>query len=263
MELSIVILNYKSKELTAHCVNTIRKSGKEEDFEIIIVDNDSGDNSAEFLHNAFPEIRVIANKKNLGYGAGNNIGIKQAKGDYVLILNPDVEMEYPEIRKMLTYIKNYPDVGIVGPQLIYPNGQIQDSYRKFPKFCDLIIKRTNLHKFPIFKKRMTDYLMHGVNPHKIQEVDWLVGAALLVPRWAFKMVGYFDERYFLFLEDTDLCRRAWERGLKVMYFPEAKAIHNHQRLSQGKSWRVLLNKNLYIHMSSASKYFWKWRSKVR
>jgi len=262
MELSIIILNYKSKELAAHCVNILRKSGKEGDFEIIIIDNDSGDNSAEFLHNAFPEIRVIANKKNLGYGAGNNIGIKHAKGDYILILNPDVEIKYPEIEKMLDYLKNYPDVGIIGPQLIYPDGTIQDSYRKFPKFCDLIIKRTNLYKFPFFKKRMTDYLMYDVNPHKIQKVDWLVGAVLLVPKWVFKMVGYFDERYFLFLEDTDLCRRVWERGLKVMYFPEAKAIHNHKRLSQGKSWRVLLNKNFYTHISSASKYFWKWRNKV-
>jgi N-acetylglucosaminyl-diphospho-decaprenol L-rhamnosyltransferase len=262
MELSIVILNYRSKELTAHCVDTIRKSGKG-DYEIMIVDNKSEDDSAEFLHNAFPEIRVIANKKNLGYGAGNNIGIKQAKGDYVLILNPDVEIEYSAIQKMLSYIKNYPDVGIVGPQLIYPNGQIQDSYRKFPKFFDLIVKRTKLHKFPLLKKRMTDYLMHDVNPHKTQEVDWLVGAALLIPRWVFKMVGYFDERYFLFLEDTDLCRRVHERGLKVVYFPEAKAIHNHKRLSEGKSWRVLFNKNLYTHISSASKYFWKWRNKVK
>ena len=260
MTLSIIILNYRSKELTAQCVNTVLQSAKNtENFEIIIIDNDSGDDSAKWLHNAFPNIRVIANKRNLGYGAGNNIGIKQAKGDYILILNPDVEIEMPDIQKMIDFLKNYPDVGVVGPQLIYPDGIIQDSYRRFPQFLDLVIKRTSLHKINPLKKRMTDYLMHNVNPHKTQEVDWLVGAALMIPRKIFDKIGAFDERFFLFLEDTDFCRRVWEIGKKVMYFPATKAIHNHKRLSQSKSWRVLLNKNFYTHISSAVKYFWKWK----
>ena len=258
MDLSIIILNYRSKEFTAHCVETIRASGKG-DYEIIIIDNASGDNSAEYLHNAFPEIRVIANKKNLGYGAGNNIGIKQAKGDYVLVLNPDVEMGYPDMQKMIDYLKNYPDIGVLGPQLIYPDGVIQDSCRRFPRLLDLIIKRTNLHRWKLFRKRMDDYLMYNIDSSKNQPVDWLVGAALMIPCSVFKKVGYFDERFFLFLEDTDLCRRVSEAGMKVIYFPEVKAAHNHQRLSQSKSWRVLFNRNFYIHIISAFKYFWKWK----
>jgi len=259
MKLSIIILNYRSKELTTKCIETFYNSSGEKDYEIIIVDNGSGDNSVEVLHNRFPNIKIIPNIRNLGYGAGNNMGIVQAKGEKILILNPDVEIKYPSIEKMMEYLDSHPDVGLIGPKLIYPDGVTQDSYRHFPGLFDLIIKRTHLHRFSFFRKRMDNYLMYDMNNSETQEVDWLVGAAFMMPTDFFKKIGLFDERYFLFFEDTDLCRRVWKTGYKVIYFPSSNAIHNHKRLSQGKWHKVLRKKTFYIHIASAIKYFWKWK----
>jgi len=233
------------------------------DYEIIVVDNNSTDESIDYLEKADKEgiIKLIKSPKNLGYGRANNLAAKNAKGEYVLIMNNDITVEPDVLQKMVDYMKKHHEIGILAPKLIYHSGQIQDSCRRFMSFSDLVAKRTPLKHIPPFKKRWNQYLMRDFDHSKIQEVDLLVGAFLMMPKKVFDEVGGFDERYFLFMEDFDLCKKVWQKGYKVVYFPEVEAIHYHKRLSSGSILGQLTKKVFWIHVSSAFKYFWKWRGK--
>lgn len=256
--LSIIVLNYRQKDFCDRCLQSIFSHPIAVPFEVIVIDNASGDNSVEFLHEKWStKARIIANESNEGFGKGHNKAIKEAKGSYICIMNPDIEVHENTLNLLLEYLKTHEECGIVGPQLIYPDGTIQDSYRRFPTFWDLIIKRTFLR--PLFKRRMHHYLMHNVDQNKTQEVDWMVGAFLLISKDFFQALGGFDERYFLFMEDTDLCRKAWNEHRSVVYFPQAKAAHHHARLSGSDLFTALFKKTFYYHIASAWKYFRKWR----
>jgi GT2 family glycosyltransferase len=259
---SAVILNYRRPDQTEHCVRSLLRQTPSL-LEIIIVDNDSGNDSRgrlSLLQQKFPEnVRFIEAPENLGYGRGNALGIAHARGEYLLIVNPDTEPEPPALQTMVAYLETHPDTGIVGPQLVHPNGTIRDSYRTFPTATDLIIKRTPLRYF--FKARMRRYLQWDRSPFETRDVDWLVGACLLMRRDFYASLGGFDPRFFLFLEDTDLCRRCWESGKRVVYLSDAKARDRFARLSAGGPASLLTKRAVRIHTASAMKYFWKWRGK--
>lgn len=153
----------------------------------------------------------------------------------------------------------HPEVGVLGPKLVYPDGTVQDSCRRKMSFSDLVIKRTFLRKLPVLKKRVAKYTMEDFDHKTVREVDLLVGACFMIPREVYAKVGGFDKRYFLFMEDFDLCREIAKLGKKVVYFPELEVTHNHKRLSGGSIFQLLRKKVFWIHVSSALKYFWKWR----
>lgn len=255
--LSIIILNYRSKEFCDKCLRSLFLHPIDVDFEIILVDNDSQDDSITYIQERWGDkVRYIQNERNEGFGMAHNIAIKEALGEYIVIINPDIEVHENTINTLLEYLKSHPQCGIVGPQLIYPDGTIQDSYRNFPTISDLIIKRTFLRK--LFKNRMKHYLMYDFDPKETREVDWMVGACLMMKKENYDKIGGFDKRYFLFMEDVDLCRSMWEAGFEVIYLPKAKANHHHDRLSGGKITQVIFKKTFYLHIASAIKYFWKW-----
>jgi len=160
---------------------------------------------------------------------------------------------------MVDYMEENPEIGVLGPKQIYPDGTIQDSCRRNMKWFDLILKRTFLGKIPFFKKKVDKYKMDDFDHSEIKEVDLLVGSCFLISREIFEQVGGFDERYFLFMEDFDLCREIKALGKKIVYFPKVEVTHNHKRLSGGSVFSLLRRKVFWIHISSAIKYFWKWR----
>lgn len=262
MKVSCIIVNWNLKYLPRLCIEALQRSETDFPFEIIVVDNDSHDESLEYLekmHRA-GEITLVHSGSNLGYGRGNNLGAKYAKGRYILVLNPDVSVEGNMLQKMVDYMDRHPEIGMLAPQLYFFNGQIQDSCRKFMRPTDLIIKRTPLQRFKFLKKRVDEYVMADYDHKTVQEVDLVTGACFMADKAAFEKVGGFDDRYFLFMEDADLCRKMWESGKKVVYFPEARALHYHKRLSGGSNLLWLLKQRVFwIHLHSAAKYFWKWR----
>ncbi|MEK9132313.1 MAG: glycosyltransferase family 2 protein [Patescibacteria group bacterium] len=263
MKLSCIIVNYNLKYLPRLCIEAISRSVCDFPFEIIVVDNDSHDESVDYLEQMHKkgEITLVHSGSNLGYGRGNNLGVKYAKGKYILILNPDVSVETDTLQKMVNHMDSHGEVGLLGPQLYFFNGQIQDSCRRFMMPIDLVIKRTPLQRLKFFKKRMDEYVMANFDHSMTQEVDLVTGACMMLPREVFKKIGGFDDRYFLFMEDVDLCRKVWESGHKVLYFPQARALHYHKRLSGGSVFWLLGQKVFWIHMNSALKYFWKWKNK--
>ncbi len=253
---SIVIVNYNQKNLLKLCLKNIYKANIDLDFEIIIVDNNSKDSSREYLSNlSKKEISVIQNNKNLGYAKANNQAIRQAGGDYILMLNPDVIIQKGVVEKLQNFLKENEKVAMVGPQILNPDKTIQNSCCRFPKIYTPALRRTFLGKLPILKKEIDRYLMKDFNHKSKRSVDWMIGACLMLKRDVLKEIGFLDERYFLYFEDIDLARKIKKVGKKIYYLPQAKVIHFHQRLSAHKRF---CSKVVLTHILSGIKYFLKW-----
>lgn len=259
MHLSIIILNYKTKGLTKQCVKGVLNADPKLDYEIFVIDNDSGDNCIPELKEKIkdPHLKFIQSEKNIGMGAGNNLGIKQAKGKYILILNPDIAVFKNDLEKMYEYIESHPKVGALGAKLVTPARELQYSCFQFPTPFKLISRRMNL---PFTKKIRANYQMANWDHNSTREVDWVQGSCMLVRKDAIGKVGTFDEKFFMYLEDTDWCRRFWQAGYKVIYYPKVSLIHYYSRGAAGFGFLGSLFKKItWIHISSAIKYFWKWR----
>lgn len=261
MKLSITIVNYNQKYFPRLCVEALKKSKTDFDFETIVCDNNSKDESLVYLKKAAEkgDIKLVEPGKNLGYGSGNNFAAKEAKGKYILILNADIMVEPDTLQKLVDYLEKHDDVGMIGPKLVYHSGEVQRSCRRHFRFFDLFVKRTFLKKIWPFKKRYENYLMEDFNHESTQTVDLITGAFMMMPKDVFDEVHGFDERYFLFMEDFDLCRKVQSAGYKVVYYPETKAIHYHKRLSEGAFLRLFFKKITWYHLASAIKYHWKWK----
>ncbi len=263
VKLSITIVNYNQKYFPKLCIEALKKSKTDFEFEIIVCDNNSKDESLAYLKSSSEkgDIKLVEPGKNLGYGAGHNFAAKEAKGKYILILNADITVEHDTLQKLVDYMEDNPEIGMVGPKLMYHNGEVQQSCRRHFNFFDLFIKRTFLKRIWPFKKRYENYIMWDFNHKSIQEVDLITGAFMMMSKQLFDQIRGFDERYFLFMEDFDLCRKVQLAGYKVVYYPEAVATHYHKRLSEGSFFKLLFNKISWYHLASAIKYHLKWRKK--
>jgi GT2 family glycosyltransferase len=259
MELSIVILVYKSYGLLRQCLKGLRLLRLDFPYEVIVVNNAPKDNYSETIKDQFPEIKFIQAEKNLGYGAGNNLGLKQTTGRYVMIINPDILILTNELGKMIKYLDQHPEIGILGPKLINPDGSLQYSCYRFPTLMMPFYRRTFLGKLPWFRKKVDKYLMADWDHQSNQAVDWLLGGCLMIRKSAMDKVGLLDERYFMYFDDVDYCRRFWENSYSVVYFAEAEVVHYHQRTSAESWWPLgLYNRVTREHIKSWLKYFAKY-----
>jgi GT2 family glycosyltransferase len=259
MDVSIIILNYRSKGLVRQCIKTIRLYGTACSHEIIVVDNDSADGVGEMLRQRLPDVTFIASPANRGYAAGNNLGIRAAGGRYVLIMNPDITVRPGSIDAMVRYMDEHREIGVLGPRLVHPDGSLDESCYRFPTKAIPVYRRTPLGRLESGRQAIDRYLMSEYDRKEIRPVDWLLGAVLLVRRSTLEKVGLLDERYFLYFEDTDWCRRFWQAGHKVVYFAGAEMVHYHERLSAQGSWLSSpFRRSTRIHIASAVKYFMKW-----
>lgn len=262
MDLSIIILNYKCKELTLENVQSIERAHPRLKMELIIIDNHSKDGSFEFLRKEFSHHTVLEAERNGGFAYGNNVGMKRAKGKYVLIANPDTTYQAGDLEQMVGYMEEHPNVGILGPQLRNKDGSLQWSCMRFPNFLTPIFRRTRLGLFAFGQTELKRFLMKDVDHEKIQPVDWMIGACLMVRKKALDRVGLLDERYFMYVEDTDWCRRFWKKGYKVIYFPKVRITHHHKRASAGHhGFKSVLDYPTRIHLRSWWLYLKKYRLK--
>ncbi|MFZ2976046.1 MAG: glycosyltransferase family 2 protein [Candidatus Moraniibacteriota bacterium] len=263
MELSIIITSYKNPELLKVCIDSIKKNYKGTDYEIIVSDSETIEEISSMMREDYPEVKFLSSEKNLWFGGEVRRGYKESTGDFVLILNDDIIIRENSIEKLLEYIKNNQEVGIVGPQLLNFNNTIQTSYFRFVTPLTIIYRRTPLGKLWFAKKYLDRYLMKDMDNNKICEVDWVLGSAMMTRREIVNVVGLIDKRFTYYFEDIDWCRNFWEKGYKVIYYPIAQMYHYHRRSSAGKSILSLIffNKLSRIHIASAIKYFWKYWGK--
>ncbi|NCO23211.1 hypothetical protein COW09_00815 [bacterium (Candidatus Moisslbacteria) CG12_big_fil_rev_8_21_14_0_65_36_11] len=273
--ISIIVVNYNQKDWLEKCLQKISACGGSTEgrkeakinlpYEIIIIDNASTDGSEVVIdkfRKEFSNLEFIKNNKNLGFAQAVNQGIKMAKGGYFFISNPDVLITPGSLEEMRDFLVKHEEVGLLGPRLINPDGGVQSSCFSFPCWYTPFIRRTFLGDSSFGKKELKRYLMEDFNHQEIREVDWLLGGALMARRQAVEKVGLMDERFFLYFEDVDWCRRFKKNGFKVLYFPEVSMSHYYQRLSaQNRGFKALFDKLFWIHIISAVKYFWKWRKK--
>lgn len=260
MELSIVILHHGDPKAVTKNLQALRHAWLPEQTEVLVINNGYRGANAEIPMdpNLNFDLRYFE-IENKGYPQGNNYGFEQASGDFLCILNPDVEVEKYTFKALIDSMKDRPQVGICAPRLVYPDGNVQDNYRVFPRAVDLVIKRTFLRR--IFKRRMRKYLMWDKDPYISEPVDWVTGAFQLFSRKSWEALGPNDERYFLFMSDVDICRKAWEKGWEVHFVGEAQALHHDERLSAGGVADFFKKKVMRIHVWDAIKYYLKFRKK--
>jgi len=245
------------------CIKGMVQYTSDLDYEIIIVDNASTDGSAayvkEYLLPRFPQVKLLESQKNKGFSAGNNLGITRSSGKYVLVMNSDIVILDNSLKAMVAYMDNHPKVGIAGPRLLSPDGSLQYFVYEFPTPHVLFYRRTPLARFGFAQKAIQKYLMMDWDHTDNRPVDWVQGSCMIARRTAIKEVGLMDEQYFLFLEDTDWCRRFWKKNWEVRYLSDIEIIHYHGRASVASHFYLsLFNKMSWIHLASAIKYFKKW-----
>lgn len=261
-KVSFVTVSYKNPGLIRQLLKGFEQAQLAFPYEYFMVDNAVGDGTGTMVRERFPWVTMIDSPGNVGFGVGNNIGFQQAQGEYVMLINPDLTIFPGELEKLVAFADAHPDVGLVGPKVLNPDGSLQRSFHRFPGLLIPLLRRTFLGKTTWGKKMVQDYFMQDADPDKVQEVDGLFGAAILIRRKALDQIGFFDQRFFMYFEDTDLCRRAWEKGWRVVYAPLASVTHYHQRESNVKHvWDMVMNRVARIHIKSGFLYFFKYWGK--
>jgi GT2 family glycosyltransferase len=227
MTLTVGIVNYNTKKELKKCIESILQAPPKCHYQIIVVDNNSKDGSKKFLKQIKQRnIKCILNQKNRGFGAACNQIAKTYSSHYILFLNPDVEVREKSIDKLINFLESNEKVGVVTGKLLFPDGSLQLSCRKFPTISRVLFGRESvLRKFFPNNRISKEYLMSETNYDKIQFPDWIRGAVMLFRIGVFEKIGGFDEKFFLYLEDTDICLRLRENGYKTAYLPEAVFYH--------------------------------------
>jgi len=256
MELSIIIVTHNSLPVVLNCLDSISEHPPSCSYEVIVVDNASVDGTADAVSARFPQVIVKKNRENLGYSRGVNQGIDKASGRWILILNPDIEVQDGSIDKLIEFMEETPDAGITGSKLVYPDGTLQYSCRAFYTLSALILRRTFLGRVFPRARALREHLMMDYDHAEPRRVDWIIGACMLVRREALEKVGKMDERFFLYFEDLDWCYRMAKQGWNVYYVPESVMVHRYERSSA----HSLINKSLLIHIFSMFRYVEKWNS---
>ena len=229
IDLSIIIVNYKSKAYLRSCLMSILKE-RDVEYEIIVVDNASGDGSTQMVESNFPNVCLIKNMENLGFAKANNIALKHASGKYILLLNPDTELTGNTLKTCVSFMEKEKNVAAAGCKVIYPDGRIQISCGKLPGIQSAFWGGESANK--IFRKLFPDKTFVGAcgisldTIDKKQEVENLLGAFVIIRKDVFSRLGYFDENMFVYFEESDLFHRIKKSGEKVMYIPETTVIHH-------------------------------------
>ncbi len=261
MDVSIIILNYKSKKLVAEQLKHFYLQPCALSVEVIVVDNNSNDGIGELMAHAFPQVRFIQSEHNNGYAAGNNIGLRNAQGAYALIINPDTVLTAALVETLHAFMEKHPMAGIAGPAISNGDGTLQYTCGRFPNPWLPFFRRTFLGSTSFGKRWLDWYFLREWDHATERRVDWLFGTCYLTRMSSLERVGHLDESFFLYLEDTDWCRRFWEQKYEVWYVPQAKAIRMRGGSSEGTALSLLFNKSTRAHNISYIKYFMKYRGK--
>ena len=223
-KLSITVVNTSEKHFTVPCIESVYEQTKDTDFEIIVTDNNSKDGSVETFKEKFPEVTIIENKKNAGFTEANNQSIVISRGEYIFCLNPDCKVLGGAIDKMVKYMDEHPEVGILGSKLLNGDMTLQSSARNFLFTKNLLIQ--HLVPWKILPKSLAGkYVFEYWDHATTREVDWIIGASLMIRRECVQDIGLKDEKYFIFHEDNDWCWQAHVKGWKTVVLPEAEIIH--------------------------------------
>lgn len=249
---TIGILTYKSKQLLKGLLDSILRVQWKHPFEIVVVDNQSGDDTIDMIERDYPMVVLVKNAANVGVAPARNQIFRMATGRYVIILDVDTEVHPGSLDTLVDVMDTHTDVAIAGPKLVYGDGRLQLSCRPFPGPLNMAIEGTFLRDWFPRSRFVKDYTMEDWDHGEMREVDWMYGAAWILRRTDLEQIGYFDEGFFYLYEDIDLCFRAKRKGFKVVYAPQATVTHFLQRERKG-----LFHERIRTHLSSITRYLVK------
>lgn len=248
--LSAILVSYNSREMTLDCLRALHADLGDMPAEVWVVDNASADGSVAAIREAFPQVQVIANERNAGFGAANNQALRQAAGEYLLLLNTDAFPRPGAIRALVDYLQAHPEAGAVGPRLLNEDGTLQLSCYRFPSPARAWLENVGIAAALPDHPTVGDYRRW---PHDTErQVDFVIGACMLVRRAAYEQVGGFDERFFMYSEEADWQRRMRNAGWRVAFTPAAEVVHLGG--ASGAAEKARVNRHFF---ESLDYYTWK------
>jgi GT2 family glycosyltransferase len=265
VELSIIIVTFNSSSLIETCLRSILEPMKGIDHELIIVDNASSDDTCRVIQERFPEAALIQSSSNIGFARANNLGLRKAKGEFVLLVNPDIFWKGGDIKETIQFLRNHPEIGGLGCRLVLKDGSWQKSHGNFPTLGRELKETFYLPR--IFRDTLW---AQGIFAYKEREgkgaVDWVSGTFFLCPREVMRGVEGFDERYFMYYEDIDLSKRIREKGKEIYYYPEIEIIH-YQRMPSvydfGESPYIYFNLHFGLFFAILLRYIMIFKTLLR
>jgi len=256
IELSVSVISYRTPVLLKQCLEALEAERTSVDLDVTVVDNASGDGSADMVADQFPWARIIRNRRNVGFGAAHNQALRRATGRYWLVLNSDAAPRPGALRVLVDFLEANPRVAVAGPRLRYPDGTVQPSRRRFPTVATLFVESTQIQRFIPRNPVLQRYYLADRSDDEPQDVDWLVGACLCARAAAAAEVGLFDESFFMYSEELDWCRRFRAAGWRVAYVPSAEVVH-----LEGGSSRLDLVARDKMFQASKLRYTAKWHGR--
>jgi GT2 family glycosyltransferase len=222
---SIVIVTWNGKKYALECLDSIRALDESLEIEVIVVDNASTDGTPDAIRKEYPEVKLLQNEKNLGFAKANNIGLAAATGEFLCLVNSDVVVPSGCLRKMVDLMREHPDIGLLGPKMLSPDGGVGQSVNRIPTVWNYFCFALGLHFLMPNSRLFGGYIMAGYPYSKTEDVEVLTGWFWMVPRNALENVGGLDERFFMYGEDLDWSYRFLKAGWRVVFFAEAEALH--------------------------------------
>jgi len=269
VRLSVVFLNYNTRDLTRQALSSVLAAAEGLEVEIFVVDNASADGSADMVAEEFPQVKLICNEANVGFAAGNNVALRQVAGEYALLINTDTIVRRDALRTMVEFLDAHPEAGACGCKILDPDGTLQlDSRRGFPTPLAAFCKMSGLSR--LFPKHplIAHYHMTYLDPEQTAEVEVLSGSCMMVRKAAMDEVGLLDEDYFMYGEDIDWCYRFHQAGWKIYYVPTTEIIHFRGESGRGVPLRILYRKSramsIFVnkHMVRRFRFFPLWLLQV-
>jgi GT2 family glycosyltransferase len=255
MDLLVAVINFNTREALRRCLRSFPTSCRSAPMDILVIDNGSTDGSAAVVREEFGgRVQLLANRENIGFARAVNQALTWSRSRYLLILNADIEVRGAAVEALYDFMEATPRAGVAGAKLIGEDGALQHSCRRFYTPTAIVMRRTPLGRLFPRHGALRHHLMLDWDHAESRKVDWIQGACLMIRREAIEEVGPMDERFFLYFEDVDLCRRMAAGGWGVYYVPSAELLHRYQRLS----YRGGLTRAKAHHLISAVRYFIKW-----
>lgn len=257
VDLSIIIVSWNTKKYLKNCLESIYQQKGNVPFETFVVDNNSSDGSQDMVKKDFPNVHLTINNNNAGFAKANNQALKNAKGRYFLLLNSDTKIKTNTLSQALKFASSHPKAGVIGGKIMNPDGSLQKSVRHFPTLCSQILILLKLHNFFPHLKSIKKYFALDFDYNKEQEVDQVMGAFFMINNECLKQVGFFDEKFWIWFEEVDFCKRVKEKGWLVIYTPVMEIIHaKGQSFAKFKAIKeqIIFNRSLLYYFKKQVSY---------
>jgi N-acetylglucosaminyl-diphospho-decaprenol L-rhamnosyltransferase len=258
-DLSIVIITWNMRKMLEDLLDSIRRHTEGISYELIVVDNHSGDGTAEMMRERFPDARLIENPENRGVAAARNQAFRIAEGRYLVTLDADMVLRENSLRQLVRFMDETPDAGLVGCKLTFPDGSIQPSSRRYPTPLSFLLRRLEFIPFVRNSKTLRNHEMAEWDRGDTRPVDYVIGACQLIRREAMDRVGLLDENIFYGPEDVDYCLRMYQHGFKVYYYPHTSIVHFEQRITKKKFFSRLT----WLHLKGVVYLFRKHHGRLQ